>query len=54
MKNSFINPKTHNYNINMQHVTLYHFLQAKSKFKQTLNLKRFSKIQNLQHKHANI
>ena len=49
----YINPKTHNYNINMHtskqlsnishlHVTLYHFLQAKSKFKQTLNLIFFS------------
>jgi len=54
----YINPKTHNYNINMQtskqlnnishlHVTLYHFLQKKkSKFKRTLNLKKFSKTQN--------
>jgi len=53
----YINPKTHNYNINMQtskqlsnishlHVTLYHFLQAKSKFKETLNLKKISKTQN--------
>ena len=54
MKYSFINSKTHNYNTNMQHVTLYHFLQAKLKFKQTLNLKKFSKTQNLQLKHANI
>ena len=57
MKNSFINPKTHNYNINMQtskqlnnishlHVTLYHFLQKKSNFKQTLNVKKFSKTKN--------
>jgi len=33
-------------NISHLHVILYHFLQKKSKFKETLNLKKFSKTQN--------
>jgi len=33
-------------NISHLHVTLYHFLQKKSKFKQTVNLKKFSKTKN--------
>jgi len=47
----YINSKTHNYNINMQkskqlsnishlHVTLYHFLRKKSKFKQNPKTKK--------------
>jgi len=47
----YINPTTHNYNINMQtskqlcnishlHVTLYHFLPKKSKFKQNPKTKK--------------
>ena len=47
----YINHKTHNYNINMQtskqlsnishlHVTLYYFLQKKSKFKQNPKTKK--------------
>jgi len=53
----YINPKTHNYNINMQtskhlsntshlHVNIVISCKKKSKFKQTLNLKKFSKTQN--------
>jgi hypothetical protein len=38
--------KTQLNNISQLHVTLYHFLQVKSKFKQTPNLKKFSKTQN--------
>ena len=61
----YINPKNDNYNINMQiskqlsnishlHVTLYHILQKKSKFKQTLNLKKSNlSVKNLNN-HANI
>jgi len=33
-------------NISHLHVTLYHFLQKKSKFKHTINLKKISKTQN--------
>ena len=57
----YINPKTDNYNINMQtsnqlnnishlHVTLYYFLPNKSKFKLNLKLKK----SNLRQKKSNI